>query len=159
MPSLEEAAAFLTSRAIAANVEIKPCKGREAETGREVARLCARLWANEALPPLLSSFSKEALRSARLQEPALPLALLCERLKKGDIEFAQSLGAVAIHLDGNRASLSEARRVKEAGLGLAFYTINESDIARKLWSWGADCLITDKFELIREAVASQSDPR
>lgn len=159
MPSLEEAAAFLIERGMAVNLEIKPCKGREEETGREVARLASALWAGQPIPPLLSSFSKEALLAAKAAAPDLPWALLRGRLKKGDVEWAQAMGAAAIHLNGNRASLAESRRVKAAGLGLAYYTINEPDIARKLMRWGGDCLITDKIEAIRAALEPAPPPK
>lgn len=157
MPTLARAAEFLIGSAMAVNLEIKPFKGRERETGAAVAREAARLWAGAEPPPLLSSFSKEALLGAKEAAPGLPLALLRGRLKKGDVEFAQGIGAAAIHLNGNRAGLAEARRVKAAGLGLVYYTINEPDMARKLLRWGADCLITDKIELIGEAMGEPGE--
>ena len=60
LPSLAEVATVLRDHGLAANVEIKPCLGREAETGHIVATACAQHFARTALPPLLSSFSSRS---------------------------------------------------------------------------------------------------
>jgi glycerophosphoryl diester phosphodiesterase len=83
MPTLAEVAACCRELGLAANVEIKPCAGRDVETGRIVAAETARLWAPEAeagKPPLLSSFSYSALEAARDAAPDLPRGLLFERV-------------------------------------------------------------------------------
>ena len=78
VPTYEEAAALCRALGLWANVEIKPCPGREAETGHSVARESMRVWAGYALPPLLSSFSVEALAAAQATAPLLPRGLLVE---------------------------------------------------------------------------------
>jgi len=45
MPTLAQVAERCAQHGLAANVEIKPCPGREIETGRQVATQAARLWA------------------------------------------------------------------------------------------------------------------
>jgi glycerophosphoryl diester phosphodiesterase len=51
-----------------ANVEIKPCPGRERETGAAVAQEVLGHW-TDATQPLLSSFSLAALEAAREVAP------------------------------------------------------------------------------------------
>jgi glycerophosphoryl diester phosphodiesterase len=72
LPSFANAAACCRAHGMLLNVEIKPCPGRDAETGRIVAQEAARLWAGAAVPPLLSSFSFEALQAAQQAEPDCP---------------------------------------------------------------------------------------
>ena len=72
LASFEEAARLLRSKHTLANVEIKPTPGLEVETGERVARDAARLWAGASVPPLLSSFSYEALMAAKDAAPSLP---------------------------------------------------------------------------------------
>jgi hypothetical protein len=72
VPSFEEAARLLQSRETRINVEIKPSPGFEVETGRQVAAAAAALWKGAEVPPLLSSFSFEALMAAREAAPELP---------------------------------------------------------------------------------------
>jgi glycerophosphoryl diester phosphodiesterase len=76
------------------NVEIKPCPGRDDETGRLVAQEAARLWAGAVVPPLLSSFSVDALHAAQLAEPDLPRAWLVEEIPADWQATLQSLAAL-----------------------------------------------------------------
>jgi glycerophosphoryl diester phosphodiesterase len=49
----------------------------------------------------------------------------------------------------NAAHLTQARadEIKGAGFGLLCYTVNEMDLARRLFSWGADAIFTDRLDL------------
>jgi glycerophosphoryl diester phosphodiesterase len=75
LPTLADAAARCAQDGIAANIEIKPCAGRDALTGTLVARAAFELWQSQ-MPPLLSSFSQEALAAAQEAAPALPRGML-----------------------------------------------------------------------------------
>ena len=75
LPSFGDAAELCQALGLWANVEIKPSRGQEAETGRKVALEARELWAGLP-PPLLSSFSLEALEAARAAAPELPRGLL-----------------------------------------------------------------------------------
>ncbi len=79
MPTLAQAAARCLALGLAANVEIKPCPERDAETGSVVAALAAELWRDAAVPPLLSSFSAAALDAAREAAPPAPSAPLTQQ--------------------------------------------------------------------------------
>jgi hypothetical protein len=53
----------------------------------------ASLWRDAAVPPLLSSFSDEALAAAARTVPWLPRALLVDRLPEDWVERVRRLGA------------------------------------------------------------------
>src|SRR5579872_1379003 len=76
MPTLTELAETLERLRMRVNLEIKPSPGREAHTGKEVATQTARLWRERTTPPLLSSFSEEALAASRDAVPQIPRGLL-----------------------------------------------------------------------------------
>ena len=79
VPRFTAVAKYLHGLGLLANVEIKPCPGREADTGRLVTELSAELWRDRFVKPLLSSFSAGALIAARSVSADLPLGvLLCE---------------------------------------------------------------------------------
>ncbi len=66
IPTLDEAVALLQELGLAANVEIKPCPGREVETGRLVAQALLRLLARGRTPaPDLELRQGRAPRRAR----------------------------------------------------------------------------------------------
>src|SRR3546814_13964846 len=77
VPSLEEALALLTALDLHANVEIKPCPGREAETAAITVETIRRVWPSGRPRPLLSSFAIASLTAAKQHAPERPPGLLC----------------------------------------------------------------------------------
>nr|WP_176081471.1 glycerophosphodiester phosphodiesterase [Paraburkholderia tropica] len=152
MPTLAEAAQCCREEGLAANVEIKPCPGRDAQTGRLVAAETARLWAKPmaagALPPLLSSFSVEALIAAREAAPDVPRGLLVERVPDDWREQTAALGCVSLHASYRHLDEALVARIKEAGLFILAYTVNDLDTAQRLARWGVDTVCTDRIDLI-----------
>ena len=152
MPTLAEAAQCCRDEGLAANVEIKPCPGREMETGRIVGAETARLWRvpgpDKAVPPLLSSFSFEALAAAREAAPDLLRGLLFERVPDDWREQTAALGCVSLHASHRHLDEALVRSIKAAGLFILAYTVNELERARLLASWGVDTLCTDRIDLI-----------
>jgi glycerophosphoryl diester phosphodiesterase len=143
IPSFEAIARYCLRNGFALNIEIKPTPGDEAETGRVVAREAARLWAGEAVQPLLSSFKPDALAAARDSAPALPRALLLDSLRSGWLEEAQSLGCVAVVTHYGLIDKAVLARVHGAGLRALVYTVNDPAEARRLMALGIDGIITD----------------
>lgn len=147
---LEAVALALRARAIAANVEIKPCPGRDTETGAAVARACAALWLGAPEPPLLSSFSVEALRAARVAAPRLPLGVLFE---PGEIppdwpRLLAALDAQALHAWLEDLTPTRVEAAHRAGLRVFAYTVNTVADADRLLQMGVDSLCTDRLDLI-----------
>ena len=75
MPTVENVISFCQANGIAMNVEIKPCPGREVETGAALGKLVQSHCATMQPLPLISSFSEDALAAARDVAPGLPRAL------------------------------------------------------------------------------------
>ena len=148
VPTLARVAAWLIANGHQANVEIKPCPGRERETGAAAALEARALWAQAQVPPLLSSFSPEALDAARRTAPELPRALLLQELPGDWLARCRALGCVA--LDANHRVLDRdvIASAHDARLRVVCYTVNEPDRARQLFEWGLDCLITDAVDRI-----------
>lgn len=148
MPTLAQVAACCREEGLAANVEIKPCPQRDVETGRLVARETARLWSGTEPPPLLSSFSFEALAAAREAAPDLPRGLLFERVPADWREQTDELGCVSLHASHRYLDEALVARIKSAGLRLLVYTVNDLERARLLVRWGVDTICTDRIDLI-----------
>jgi glycerophosphoryl diester phosphodiesterase len=151
MPTLAQVAACCRESGLAANVEIKPCAGRDVETGRIVAAETARLWGHETeagVPPLLSSFSYAALEAAREAAPGLPRGLLFERVPADWREQTAALGCVSLHASHRHLDEALVERIKSAGLFILAYTVNDLDRVRQLVNWGVDTVCTDRIDLI-----------
>jgi glycerophosphoryl diester phosphodiesterase len=148
MPALDEVAEHCRALGLAANVEIKPCPGRDTLTGEIVARETARLWDGATPAPLLSSFSFDALRAARDAAPALPRGLLFDTVPSDWREQTAALGSVSLHADHRKLSEPLVAAIKGAGLRVLAYTVNTPERARELARWGVDAICTDRIDLI-----------
>ncbi len=153
VPSLAQVLNFCQQNAIWMNIEIKPAWGFERRTGERVAEQTLA-WFRD-LPreqwPLLSSFSFEALQAAQLAAPALPRALLLDQIHPDWLERVRTLQAVALHTNQKHLTLKQAQDVKQAGLGLFCYTVNERARADQLLAMGVDAFCTDRIDLIGPA--------
>ena len=153
LPTLRAIAAYVQRNGLRLNIEIKPNPGDEALTGRVVATLAAQLWADEAVPPLLSSFSPVALQAAQAAAPQLPRALLLDTLPPDWQATASALGCVAIVTHHALMDASVLALAHAAGWRALVYTVNEPSDAQRLLALGIDGLITDAVDRFAPATA------
>ena len=147
LASFEAIARQLVAHGDMANVEIKPTPGFERETGAAVAREAARLWEHEKVPPLLSSFSFEALMAAKKAAPQLPRGWLVGEFSDVDWERLKELEAVSLHTNHKKLDTANIVRLHDRGYRVMLYTVNEPETAEQLFAAGADGLFTDNLEV------------
>jgi len=154
VPLFADFAAFCKAGGIWMNIEIKPARGFEEQTGKAVAAATRALFAVEIAAgdvtavPLLSSFSEAALAAARQAAPDVARALLFDAIPRNWEPRARNLGAVAIHANHKHLTAHLARDIRLAGFGLFCYTVNQPLRARELLAWGVDGFCTDRIDLI-----------
>ena len=150
---LAEAVALLARLGMGANVEIKPCPGREVETGRLVAQQLRRTWPR-GHGVLISSFSPAALEAARAVAPELPRGLLVEAAPLDWPQTARRLGCVTLNPWQEALQPETVAQAHAQGLILAAYTVNNPERAAMLRGWGVDAVFTDVPEHLIPAVVS-----
>lgn len=148
VPTFVAAASLCRELELWPNVEIKPAKGFEAQTGRVVAQLTLDLWRGAALPPVVSSFSLEALAAAKEVAPTLPRGMLVSRIPVDWQARMQALGCVALHCNYRELTEQLAHGIHAAGHAILCWTVNDPDAAARLFGWGVDCVVTDRLDLI-----------
>ncbi len=151
IPTLDAALAACRQLGLAANVEIKPAVGFEAETGEVVGDLLQALPVAERPAVLLSSFSAEALQAAAHKAPGLPRGLLIEGLTPGSLALAHQLGCVSVNMGVSGLEAAHVQAVLSAGLRVMVYTVNTQDAARRLAEWGVDGIFSDRPDLLLAA--------
>jgi glycerophosphoryl diester phosphodiesterase len=151
LPTLAAVARWSLAHDVAVNIEIKPTRGRERETGAAVALDAASLWSSARVPPLLSSFSEVALEGARDAVPALPRAYLFDRADSATVSRALALGCVA--LDAKHVVLvpEVLQRARDAQLNVLAWTVNDPSRVDELRALGVDTIITDAVDIISPA--------
>ncbi|MBI1397689.1 MAG: glycerophosphodiester phosphodiesterase [Betaproteobacteria bacterium] len=150
VPTLEQGAALGQQFGLWMNVEIKTDPDADArDAGAAIAAEVARRWGAASPPPLLSSFSEDALAGARVAAPDLPRGLLVDALPHDWLDRAQALGCSSLHVRHDALSAAIVTAVREAGLGLLAFTVNEPGRAITLFEWGVDAIVTDELREIR----------
>lgn len=145
IPRFAEAAALCHELGLLANVEIKPAAGHEPRTGEVVARFLAEHW--PGVPPLVSSFSLEALAAARAVAPQLHYGLLFEAVPADWPALLARFGAVTLHCDAGRVSDAVLAEAAAAGVPVLCYTVNDPDEAQALFARGVTSVFTDRLDL------------
>jgi len=148
VPSLDDAGGLCVELGLWANVEIKPAAGFERETAAIACERVAKLWSRAPRRPLLSSFQTTCLEIAREAAPDFERGYLTERIEPGWRDEVARLGCVSVHCNWKQMTRPLADAVKAEGFGLLCYTVNDTAVAQRLFSWGVDAIFTDRLDLI-----------
>lgn len=143
VPTLSEAIAVLAELGLGANVEIKPCRGREEETAHIVAAQLLEEWPAGLPRPLISSFCKPCLAMALVVAPEIDRALLLSRVRSDWRDQAEMFECRAIHTNARHLGRDQASAIRGAGYALRCYTVNDGGEAAKLFGWGIDGVFSD----------------
>lgn len=154
VPTFVAATRLCRALGLWANVEIKPAKGVEAQTGRMVGQMALDLWRDADPAPLVSSFSSDALAAARQAAPSLPRGMLVNKIPADWKGRMQDLDCIALHCNYRHLSESLAAEIHAAGYAVLCWTVNDPVEAAKLLGWGVDCIVTDRLDLIGPQFAS-----
>jgi len=148
LPTLAAIARWSRAHDVAVNIEVKPTRGRERETGAAVALDAAVLWSGAPVSPLLSSFAEAALEAAREVAPDLARAYLTDDLPDDWGKRTARLGCAAMDIKHTLLTRERVADFHDAGLRVATWTVNDAKRAAEILSWGVDTLITDAVDTI-----------
>ena len=153
IPTLAETVTLLRRLGMGANVEIKPCPGRELETGRLVAQQLRQTWPR-GHGLLVSSFSAASLEAARTVAPEMPRGLLVEVAPPEWPQTVRRLGCVTLNLWEGRLQPETVAEAHAQGLAVAAFTVNDPERAVLLRRCGVDAVFTDVPEQLMPALTS-----
>ena len=148
LPTLASIARWARAHGVACNIEIKPVPGRERETGAAVALDASALWRDTDVPPLLSSFSEDALAAARDAVPQLPRALLVKAPPANWTQRLERLNCIAFIVEHEHLTPALVDDARQSGYRVLCYTVNEPSRIAELAAWGLDGMVTDAVDHI-----------
>jgi glycerophosphoryl diester phosphodiesterase len=155
VPTLDETVGLLEKCGLNANIEIKPCPGREVETAAAVVACLRQSWPKGRPWPLLSSFARDSLAVARDAAPEIPRGLLLWGKPADWSAAARSLDCASVHCAAEDMTPEWAAEIGRLGYGLAVYTVNDVALAARLRRWGVDSIITDDPAALLGAAAAR----
>ncbi|MHC8508894.1 MAG: glycerophosphodiester phosphodiesterase [Rhodospirillales bacterium] len=144
LPTLHQVIECLRETGMGANVEIKPASGFEAQTGAVTAQVLTQIWPGALPPPLMSSYSQDALAAARDEAPQFPRAFLVKDPASADWETAcAELECASLHVGEKFVTPELIAHAHEKGLNIRAYTVNDPARAEQLFEWGIDGVFSD----------------
>ena len=143
LPSLAELIACLADLDMGLNLEIKPCRGREAETADRAVAVLRKTWPEGCPWPLLSSFSLKSLEAASSVAPDMPRGLIADRLPKGWRRIMADLRLQTLHLGHEDLKPGQLAMLAEEAIPVLVWTVNDPSQAVALLAEGATAIITD----------------
>lgn len=143
VPTFQEAMSLLAALGMAANVEIKPAPGMDAETGKLVAEQILKHWPKILPAPVISSFSEEALQASVAILPELEHALLFEDVPDDWQDRLGALRARSAHCAAEHLTQRKCAAFTNAGYAVRVYTVNDVERGKELLDWGVESIFTD----------------
>ncbi len=143
VPTLEEALELFRDEGLAFNMEIKPDRGREVETAEIALAIARDCWPADAPAPLISSFSRASVATAKEVQPGWPRDLLFDRVPDDWKEVGAQLDVISFGANQQHLTQAQIAAMHDAGYSVMAYTVNDEDRAKTLKSWGVDAIFTD----------------
>ena len=152
IPTLEAALGLAHDLNLDVNIEIKSTPGRDVETAEAALKAAAAFYGRRRRQPMISSFSRMSLAAARVLRPTWPRGLVAHKVPVDCQVALNALGCVSFHLNSKCLTWEFVGQVKNAGYGVAAFTVNQARRARDLVDCDVDCMITDVPDRIAAAL-------
>jgi glycerophosphoryl diester phosphodiesterase len=123
------------------HIEIKPADIHETDTAEAVAELLRTVALPESL--IISSFSGNTVAAMHRLLPEHPRAQGAEQFPEDWREISRRLELEAWHVDAEVITPDLAPMLREAGMALRAWTVNNRARAQELIDWGVEAVFTD----------------
>jgi len=145
IPTLKEMFSTLRHHSLGANIEIKPCPGTDIELSAQVIEFIENYWPNTLNPPLVSSFSVQALKTVREKSAQIPIGLIFDNPIPNDWK-ARAFDLKATAISVHHKSIENIEMIKEMhkeGYSVLAYTVNDHNLAKSLYDLEVDSIFTN----------------
>ena len=146
IPTLAAMVDWLLTNTVYVNIELKPRAGEEATLVTTVLATMRPLLESGRL--LFSSFSVDALRRLREQDPNCRIGLLMHEWKADWEGLVDELACTSVHLNSELITPDTINAIKTRGLSLLTYTVNDPATAKALLAQGVDAVFSDHPDLL-----------
>ncbi len=151
-PTLRQALEWTRDHDWRVNVELKDLDGRPGEERfvEDVVHLIQDMRMTDRV--MISSFNHEYVRRAKIADPAIRAGVLTSRAIDHVAEYVRSLGADAYNPAYAAIDPAQIRPLRDQGIEVYIYTVNDEQEMRDLVEAGASGLFTDFPQRLHEVL-------
>lgn len=146
LPHWDTVLDLLIGRGLGVNIEIKADESRGAATAEIGLRHALAKWPQDRPPPLVTSFSRSAIETARRVAPHWPRGLVSDPWPEDWKTICAREGCATLHILHRSLTKDRVAMAKDAGLAVLAYTVDDPEVANQLWEWGVDSVFADRPE-------------
>ncbi len=143
LPTLAEALTAIAGAGLGLCLEVKADEAWGERTARIALATARQLWPADRPPPMVSSFSRSALAAAARVQPDWPRGFLVDTVPEDWADQVRRYGCTSLHTRHGELAPARVRAMKEAGLAVLGYTVNDCELAQALWGAGVDAVFSD----------------
>jgi glycerophosphoryl diester phosphodiesterase len=148
LPHWDKVLDLLIGRGLGVNIEIKAEDARGALTAEIGLKHALAKWPDDLPPPLVTSFSRKSIEVAQKAAPHWPRGLVSDPWPEDWQEVCRHYDCASLHVLHSNLTPERVVQAKEAGLKVLAYTVNDVELARRLWDWGVDSVFSDRPETL-----------
>jgi glycerophosphoryl diester phosphodiesterase len=152
VPTLEDALDAMLERDIRPVLLLRPAPGAEVVTAEAALDAASRVWPEDVPPPILVSASHVTLETCRDMLPEWPRGLLLEEPAENWAEMGDYLDISLVHAADAGLTRDIVEEYIESTLPVIIHGVNDQPRAEELSRWGADAVVTDTPDTMREAL-------
>ncbi|MBY0544777.1 MAG: glycerophosphoryl diester phosphodiesterase [Gammaproteobacteria bacterium] len=130
------------------NLEIKPLDDRIPLLVDRILEALEQEWSSHLPTPLVSSFSIEALSYLRERNQSLKLGLLLDEWREDWEAICDKLNCVTVNLNHECVTAARVQAIHDSGRAVLVYTVNDLDLAKRLFDLGVDGIFSNYPDLI-----------
>jgi glycerophosphoryl diester phosphodiesterase len=144
LPSFESVIDLLVHLRLGVNIEIKADDALGEVTAEFGLKVAQAKWPSDRSPPLVTSFSRVAVRAAQRFAPDWPRGLVSDLWPEDWREFCAKTDCATLHVPAYQVTQARVQEVNEAGIQVLAYVVDESELAHQLWDWGVSSVFSDR---------------
>lgn len=146
--TLEDYLATILEEGLNLQLELKEVSGLEEPLVEAACAMVQKLWPLDDNRLFLSGFSERCMRLAAQRLPGVPKALATAAMPENPKARLDEACCQILHLQADFVSEDDMKHLCEQGIEFAIATVNDPDQARYFLGHGAQCVLSDKPELL-----------
>lgn len=149
VPTLGEYLREAAKLKVGINIELKATDPDTSKLAKAVARELKQHWSPHLPAPLISSFSSACLRTIRKEGDNYLLGAVFDMWRGNWKSLLEIHHCVSMHLNYKQLTPQRIKAIKDASYYLLVYTVNDIQLANRLFSYGVDAIFSDNPLLLK----------